>query len=90
MEPFKTSSHPTLYRVRFDLPITRRYRVHTISSPDGGSTWSYKSVNEVFAMLIELGQSRFYMVTEPPYGIEVRIGGSVPPYPEIAPQGSAT
>lgn len=86
MEPLNPLPHPTMFRVRFDLPMTRRYRVHTVQNPDGGSTYTFKSVNEVFSFLIEHGQASFYLVTKPPYGIVVRIGGSAPPYPEIAPQ----
>lgn len=79
-----------MYRVRFDLPMTRRYRVHTITSPDGQSTFSFKSVNEVMVRLTELGQTSFIMVTDPPHGLIVRIGPYARPIPEIAPQASST
>lgn len=79
-----------MYRVRFDLPMTRRYRVHTITSPDGKSVYSYKSVREVMIALTELGQVKFIMQTDPPHGLIVTIGPYARPIPEIAPQAPDT
>lgn len=79
-----------MFRVRFDLPMTRRYRVHTITSPDGQSIYSFKSVREVMVRLTELGQTKFVMVTDPPHGLIVTIGPYARPIPEIAPQASGT
>lgn len=79
-----------MYRVRFDLPMTRRYRVHVVTSPDGKSVSSFKSVLEVMRYLTELGQVSFIMITDPPHGLIVKVGPYARPIPEIASQSSDT